>query len=63
MKTLDVIQMENVNGGDLDAGCVLASISLVAAFAGLCFVTGGAAAIWAGISFSVAPAGWGLACF
>ena len=65
MKTLNLEQMENVNGGSFlkALGCGFASIALVGAFAALVTATGGAALAFAAITYSVAPAGWGLACF
>jgi hypothetical protein len=64
MKTLNLEQMEKVNGGKMLAlECGIASIALVGAFAALVTATGGAALAIAAITYSVAPAGWGLACF
>ena len=65
MKKLNVEQMENVNGGSLlrVLGCGIASVALVGAFAALVTATGGAALAIAAVTYSVAPAGWGLTCF
>jgi hypothetical protein len=54
MKTLNLTQMENISGGGL---------ALVGAFVALVTATGGAALAIAAVSYSVAPAAWGLACF
>lgn len=64
MKTLSLEQMEEVNGGRMRAlECGIASIALIGAFAALVTATGGAALAIAAVTYSVAPAGWGLACF
>jgi hypothetical protein len=65
MKKLNLEQMESVNGGSLISalGCGFASIALVGAFAALVTATGGAALAIAAVTYSVAPAGWGIACF
>jgi bacteriocin-like protein len=65
MKTLNLKQMENISGGGLlkALGCGFASVALVGAFVALVTATGGAALAIAAVSYSVAPAAWGLACF
>ena len=64
MKKLNFEQMEKTRGGTFRAlECGIASIALVGAFAALVTATGGAALAFAAITYSVAPAGWGLACF
>lgn len=65
MKKLSLEQMGNVNGGNMlrALGCGIASIGLIGAFAALVTATGGAALAIAAVTYSVAPAGWGLACF
>ena len=40
MKTLELNQMEVIEGGDLDLGCAMSAISLAATFAGAFLVTG-----------------------
>jgi bacteriocin-like protein len=65
MKTLSIEQMENISGGGLlkALGCGFASVALAGAFVALVTATGGAALAFAAITYSVAPAAWGLACF
>jgi hypothetical protein len=64
MKTLNLEQMEKIEGGKIQAlECGIASIALIGAFAALVTATGGAALAIAAVTYSVAPAGWGLACF
>lgn len=65
MKKLNFEQMETINGGGwLHAlECGIASVALIGAFAALVTATGGAVLAIAAVSFSVAPTGWGLACF
>ena len=64
MKTLSLEEMGKVSGGKLQSlECGIASIALIGAFAALVTATGGAALAIAAVTYSVAPAGWGLACF
>lgn len=65
MKTLTFEQMETISGGGFlkALGCGLASVALVGAFVALVTATGGAALAVAAVTYSVAPAAWGLACF
>jgi hypothetical protein len=65
MKTLSLEQMENISGGNIlrALGCGFASVALVGAFVALVTATGGAALAIAAVTYSVAPAAWGLACF
>jgi len=64
MKKMELEQMESVNGGSYRVlECGIASIALIGAFTALVTASGGAVLAIAAITYSVAPAGWGLACF
>jgi hypothetical protein len=65
MKKLNFEQMESINGGGWLRAleCGIASVALVGAFTALVTATGGAVLAIAAVTYSLAPAGWGLACF
>jgi len=60
MKTLELNQMENVNGGDL--GCTMSAISLAATFAGAFLVTGPIGAGIFAVGFISGSIGLGASC-
>ena len=76
MKTLNFEQMEKVNGGqsvttaigdsqtvDISLGCVFGIAAFCVAAGSLVLASGGTAAVlFAGIGYSIAPAGAALAC-
>lgn len=55
MKKLDVMQMENLQGGKMTWGCAGAILGTGLAIAGLATATGGAGLVIAAISMSTAP--------
>lgn len=64
MKTLELHEMENINGGLSagDIGCGIALVGAGIAFASLVTATGGTALILAAAGWSIAPAGAALSC-
>ena len=61
MRTLNLKEMENLQGGG-PVGCAASIVGAALTFAGLAFVTGGAAAVFWAVSWSVAPSLAALGC-